>query len=209
MKVRLHFPRGIGLLTVGSGIYWILSSQLIGSPTALAPRILNASTTFLLLIVGVACVVGGIPVLVRDAQVLRLLFERADGWLFTIPMSLAAADLELTLIGLSTGKTVELNAFVSATTTAGPIEILLFLLSYLGLSEGLGLLMLGLGRKLCGSSTGQRYMPYALVCGVAGFGPFSDLSLIIFGSVVPLIGYVSGIVGSSLLSFGTYSRLRQ
>jgi len=190
-------------------MYWILSSQLIGSPTALAPGILSATTTFILLIVGVACVVGGIPVLVRDAQDLRRLFEGVDGWLFTIPMSLAAADLELTLVGVSTGKAVELNPFVSATTTAGPIAILLFLLSYLGLSEGLGLLMLGLGRKLYGSSAGQRYMPYALVCGVAAFGPFSDLSLIIFGSVVPLIGYVAGILGSSLLSFGTYSRLRQ
>jgi len=206
--MHFHLPRGTGLLTVGSGVYWILSSQLIGSPTALAPGLLSGNTTILLMVIGVACVIAGFPVLVRDAHELRRLFGRADGWLFTIPLGLASADLELTLIGLSTGRAAELNPFVSATTTAGPSAILLFLLSYLGLSEGLGLLMLGLGRRLYGNSVAQRFVPYALVCGVAAFGPFSDLSLIILGSAVPIIGYASGIFWSSLLSIVTYSRLK-
>ncbi len=207
--VHLRFPKGSGLLLVGSGIYWVLSSRLIASPTALAPGLLNdALDVFLLLCFAVFCILTGLPLFIRDVRRLQELFGRPDGWLFTVPIGLAAADLEVTLLGLSTGRVAELNPFVSAATSAGPIVIALFLLSYISLSQGLSVLMLGVGRVLYGSSRALQNLPYSIVCGVAAFGVFSNLALVTIDSPLPWAAYSVGVLGSFLLFYLVYSQLK-
>jgi hypothetical protein len=198
-------PRGVGLLLVGSGIYWMLSGQLIASFSSLAPELLRQVPlgVALISIIGIVCLFAGFPSAYQDTRLLNKLFAESNGWLYTLPIILASADIYLTLIGLSYGRTEELNRFVALAASAGSSFIIPFAISYMALSEGLAVLMLGFGRRLYGTASRERYLPFALICGAASFGPFSNL-LIISGTVNGVVSYAAGIFAAGTLSLSVY-----
>jgi hypothetical protein len=202
-------PSGVGLLLVGSGIYWMLSGQLIASFSSLAPELLRQVPfgVALIGIIGIVCLFAGFPSAYQDTRLLNKLFAESNGWIYTLPIILAPADIYLTLIGLSFGRTEELNRFVALATSAGSSFMIPFTISYMALSEGLAVLMLGFGRRLYGATSHERYLPFALICGAASFGPFSNL-LILSGTVKGPISYAAGIVASGALSLTVYMILR-
>jgi len=117
-----RIPPGASLLLIGSGLYWILSSQLISSFTVLAPGFFQADElgASLITIVGIISAALGIWIVQVDFAELRGLFSRRDGWIFTVPLALVAADVYLTLIVLSTNsQIIELNPFVSSAIETG------------------------------------------------------------------------------------------
>jgi hypothetical protein len=177
-----RIPPGFSLLLIGSGLYWILSSQLISSFTVLTPGLFqtNASGGLLITIVGIVSVAIGLWIVQVDFDELRSLLGRRDGWVFTIPIALAASDVYLTLIVLSASShVVELNPFVSSAIGVGAIAMIPFIVSYLALAEGLGLFMLRVGTYLFGPSKFSKYLPFVLICGAAAFGPASNLVLLL------------------------------
>ena len=94
-------------------------------------------------VVGVVSATVGLWIVKVDFDELRNLFSRVDGWIFTVPLALVAADVYLTLIVLSTNsQIVELNPFVSSAIQIGAAALIPFIISYLALSQGLGLFML-------------------------------------------------------------------
>src|SRR5207245_937674 len=120
--VDSRIPPGASLLLIGSGLYWILSSQLISSFTVLTPGLFqaNALGASLITVVGIVSATTGLWMLQVDFDELRSLFSRRDGWIFTVPVALVAADVYLTLIVLSTNsQIVELNPFVSSAIARG------------------------------------------------------------------------------------------
>src|SRR5256886_13592169 len=164
-----RIPPGASLLLIGSGLYWILSSQLISSFTVLAPGFFQADElgASLITIVGIISAALGIWIVQVDFAELRGLFSRRDGWIFTVPLALVAADVYLTLIVLSTNsQIVELNPFVSSAIGIGAAALIPFIISYLALSQGLGLLMLRVGSYLrseerrVGKECRSRWSPY-------------------------------------------------
>src|SRR5690348_18403285 len=137
-----RIPPGASLLLIGSGLYWILSSQLISSFTVLTPGLFQADAlgASLIMIVGIISATIGLWIIRVDVEELRGLFARPDGWIFTVPLALVAADMYLTLIVLSTNsQIVELNPFVSSAIAIGATALVPFIISYLSLSHGLGL----------------------------------------------------------------------
>src|SRR5436853_4427618 len=149
--VDSRIPPGASLLLIGSGLYWILSSQLISSFTVLTPGLFqaNALGSSLITVVGIVSATTGLWMLQVDFDELRSLFSRSDGWILTVPLSLVAADVYLTLILLSYNSLfVELNPFVSSAIGIGAAALIPFIISYLALSHGLGLLMLRVGSYL-------------------------------------------------------------
>jgi hypothetical protein len=188
------------LLFVGSGLYWILSSQLISSFTVLTPGLFASSSqgVALVLTVGVACLAIGLWIIPRDLEDLLELFNRNDGWVFIIPILLAVADISLTLSGLSSGKVAELNPLVASAIRLGPMILGSFVVSYMALSEGLGLLMLHLGKSLFPSNVLQAF-PFALICAAAAFGPTSNFVLLALPSP-QLSSYAIGGMGATLLA---------
>src|SRR5437879_12654314 len=146
----------------------------------------------LVLVTGIACLVVGLWIIPTDFQELYKLFSRNDGWIFTIPIALVVADIYLTLIGLSEGNW-ELNPFVASAVQIGPWAVVPFVVSYLALSEGLALGMLSVGKWLFGVARPSRFMPFALICGAASFGPVSNTELLAFPGAGPA-DYFVGIV---------------
>lgn len=185
---------------VGSGLYWILSSQLIFSFTALAPGLFQSAPSgiSLVAVVGVIASGAGLWIVHVDLDELGRLFGRSDGWVFAIPIALVASDVYLTLVALSfNSQIVELNPFVASAIQFGASALVPFVLSYLALSEGLALLMLKIGDSLFGASR-ARFLPFALICGAASFGPFSNLLGLTFGYATSLV-YVLGLTVAGLL----------
>jgi hypothetical protein len=177
-----RIPSGVSFMMIGSGLYWILSSQLISSFTVLTPGFFqtNASGGLLITIVGIMSAAIGLWIVQVDFDELRSLLGRPDGWIFTIPMALAASDVYLTLVVLSTSSQVaELNPFVSSAIGIGAIAIVPFIVSYLALTQGLGLLMLRFGKYLFGPSRFSKYLPFVLICGAAALGPAGNLVLLL------------------------------
>ncbi len=128
------------------------------------------------------------------------LFRQGTGWLFTIPLLLVSADVFLTLSGLSLGSRVtELNLFVSSAFQLGTTALAPIILSYKALSEGVAMLMLGLGRKLFPVSGSSKFLPYSAVCGAASVGPLSNLALIVNPNV-GWGGYVLAALGVAVLT---------
>jgi hypothetical protein len=198
----------LALILIGSGLYWILSSQLIFSFTALAPGLLQSAPygMSLVAVVGVIASGAGLWIVHVDLDELGRLFGRNDGWVFVIPIALVASDAYLTLVALSfNSQTVELNQFVASAIQFGASALVPFVLSYLALSEGLSLLMLKIGDSLFGGSR-AKFLPFALICGAASFGPFSNLLGIAFGYVTSLV-YVLGLMGAGLLAALVYRTL--
>lgn len=209
MMSESRIPPGASLLLIGSGLYWILSSQLISSFTVLTPGLFqaNALGASLITIVGILSATLGLWIVRVDFDELRSLFTRRDGWIFTIPLALVATDVYLTLIVLSTSsQIVELNPFVSSAIGIGASALVPFILSYLALSEGLGLLMLHVGSYLFGSLKSYRYLPFVSICGVAAFGPASNLVLLLDPNA-GLAAYSFGAFGCALLSLVLFARV--
>jgi len=211
MMTESRIPPGSSLLLIGSGLYWILSSQLISSFTVLTPGFfqfdqLGAS---LITIVGIAATTVGLWILQVDFDVLRILFSRSDGWIFTLPLALVASDVYLTLIVLSTNsQIVELNPFVSSAIGIGASALIPFIVSYLALSQGLGLIMLRVGSYLFGPVKSYRYLPFVLICGAAAFGPLSNLVLF-FDHNAGISAYSIGALGCAMLSLILFSRVKK
>ena len=209
MMSESRIPPGASLLLIGSGLYWILSSQLIWSFTVLTPGLFEANTlgASLVTIVGILSATIGLWIVQVDFNELRSLFTRRDGWIFTIPLALVATDVYLTLIVLSTSsQIVELNPFVSSAIGIGATALIPFILSYLALSEGLGLFMLRVGSYLFGSLKSYRYLPFVSICGVAAFGPASNLVLLLDPNA-GLAAYSFGALGCALLSLMLFARV--
>lgn len=206
-----RIPPGVSFLMIGSGLYWILSSQLISSFTVLTPGFFQSDQlgASLITIVGIVATTVGLWTLQVDLDMLRSLFSRSDGWMFTIPTALVAADVYLTLIVLSTNsQIVELNPFVSSAIGIGASALIPFIVSYLALSQGLSLIMLRVGSYLFGTVKPYRYLPFVLICGGAAFGPASNLVLFLDQNA-GAGAYVIGALGCALLSLTLFGRVRK
>ena len=206
-----RIPPGVSLLLIGSGLYWILSSQLISSFTVLTPGLFqgNELGASLIAIVGIVSTTLGLWIVNADFDELRSLFSRRDGWIFTVPLALVAADVYLTLIVLSTNsQIVELNPFVSSAIGIGASALIPFIISYLALSQGLGLLMLRVGSYLFGPLKSYRYLPFVSICGAAGFGPASNLVLFLDPNL-GVAAYVIGALGCVMLSAVLFTRIEK
>ncbi len=204
----MKVPPGTGLLLVGSGLYWVLAGPLIGWFSVLNPAQIRLSQMgiTLILVTGIAGLVVGFWIVPTDLEELSKLFFRNDGWIFTIPIVLVVADIYLTLIGLSQGNG-ELNPFVASAVQIGPWAVIPFVVSYIALSEGLALWMLSAGKWLFGVSRPSRFMPFALVCGAASFGPLSNLGLLVLPGI-GFLGYFLGTIGIAGLSAGIFQHFR-
>src|SRR3989442_11974430 len=157
----------------------------------------------MVLVTGIVCLVLGFWIISTDFEELSKLLFRNDGWVFIIPMALVVADIYLTLIGLSEGNW-ELNPFVASAVQIGPWAVVPFVVSYMALSEGLALGMLSVGKWLFGATRTSGFMPFALICGAASFGPLSNAELLAFpgaGSGASIVGIVLGVVA---LTVGIY-----
>jgi hypothetical protein len=142
-----------------------------------------------------------------DFDELRSLLGRRDGWIFTIPIALAASDVYLTLIVLSTSsQVVELNPFVSSAIGIGAITIVPFIVSYLALTQGLGLFMLRFGTYLFGASKFSKYLPFVLICGAAAFGPASNLVLLLDANAGLAAYFVAGL-GCAVLALVLFRKI--
>src|SRR5438128_3535991 len=211
IMVDSRIPPGASLLLIGSGLYWILSSQLISSFTVLTPGLFqtNELGTSFITIIGIVSATVGLWIVKVDFDELRSLFSPRDGWIFTVPLALVAADVYLTLIVLSTNsQIVELNPFVSSAIGIGAAALIPFIVSYLALSQGLGLFMLRVGSYLFGPLKSYRYLPFVLICGVAGFGPASNLVLFLDPNV-GVSAYVIGALGCAMLSTILFTRVEK
>lgn len=169
---------GLSLLLIGSGLYWLLSSQLISSFTVLAPYLFQSMTSgnTVITMVGIISLSAGLWIVDFDIAEIKRLFSSRNGWVFVVPMVFAASDIYSTLISLSINpRSVELNPFVAAAIQYGPFALVPFVISYFALSQGLALLMLRTGQWLFTESSKARFLPFALVCSVSAFGPFSNL----------------------------------
>jgi len=206
-----RIPPGASLLLIGSGLYWILSSQLISSFTVLTPGFFqtNELGTSFITIIGIVSATVGLWIVKVDFDELRTLFSRSDGWIFTVPLALVAADVYLTLIVLSTNsQIVELNPFVSSAIGIGAAALIPFIISYLALSQGLGLFMLRVGSYLFGRLKSYRYLPFASICGAAAFGPASNLVLLL-GPNAGLVAYLLGALGCTVLSIFLFTKVEK
>lgn len=206
----MKIPPGTGLLLVGSGLYWVLASPLIGWFSVLDSGQVHLSQLgiTLILVTGIACLALGFWIISTDFEELSNLLFRNDGWVFIIPIALVVADIYLTLIGLSQGAS-EQNPFVASAVLIGPWAIVPFLVSYMALSEGLALAMLNVGKWLFGVARPSKYMPFALMCGAASFGPISNAELMAFPGA-DSGSYPIGItIGMITLSAGIYFHFRR
>src|SRR5213080_3774942 len=206
-----RIPPGVSLLLIGSGLYWILSSQLISSFTVLSPGLFqaNALGASLITIVGIVSATVGLWIVRIDVEELVGLFARRDGWIFTVPLALVAADVYLTLIVLSTNfQIVELNPFVSSAIAIGATALVPFIISYLALSQGLGLFMLRVGAYLFGPLKSLRYLPFVSICGAAAFGPASNLVLFLDPNA-GLVTYLLGALGCTVLSIFLFTKVEK
>src|SRR5881409_1885104 len=211
MMTESRVPPGASLLLIGSGLYWILSSQLISSFTVLTPGLFQGDQfgASLITVVGIVSATLGLWIVQIDFVVLRNLFSRTDGWIFTVPLALVAADVYLTLIVLSTSsQIVELNPFVSSAIAIGAAALVPFIVSYLALSQGLGLFMLRIGSYLFGPLKSYRYLPFVSICGAAAFGPTSNLALLIYPTA-GLVAYLMGALGCVMLPMFLFTKIKK
>jgi len=206
----LKIPPGTGLLLVGSGLYWVLAGPLIGWFTVLNPAQISLTQTGLTLVLstGIASLVLGLWIIPIDLEELSRLFSRNDGWIFVIPIELVVADIYLTLIGLSQGNW-ELNPFVASAVQIGPWAVVPFVVSYMALSEGLALGMLSFGKWLFGVVRQSRFVPFALICGAASFGPLSNTELLAFPGAGPVSYFVGMIIGMIALSVAIFLHFKR
>ena len=158
-------------------------------------------------VVGIISAVMGLWIVRVDVDEFRGLAARRDGWIFTVPLALASSDVFLTLVVLSTSsQIIELNPFVSSAIGIGTIAVTPFIVSYLALSQGLGLFMLRMGSYLFGSSKSYKYLPFVLICGVASFGPASNLVLALDPNA-GMAAYFLGALGCCTVSIFLFTHI--
>jgi len=195
-------PAGTSLILLGSGLYWILSAQLISSFTVLSPGLFQSSPLAqnLITMIGVISVVAGLWSIGGDLNFFCHLASKINGYVYAIPITLVAADIYSTLLSLSlNSQAIELNPFVASAIQYGSMTMVPFLASYLALSQGTGLLMITTGKKLFGDASSARFLPFAIVCGVSAFGPFSNIVGILLG-YGSLLSLALGAIGSLAMS---------
>ena len=197
----MQIPPGVSLLLIGCGLYWVLSSQLISSFTVLTPGGFQSlpSGQILITIVGILSLVAGLWTVNKDLNEFRNLANSPMGHIYVLPVAFVSLDLCSTLASLSlSSSTIELNPFVSSAIQYGFAAIAPFLISYLALSQGLAILMLRVGVWLFGESGWMRLLPFALICAVSSFGPFSNMLGLVLGYegllVYGVAGLTSGVV---------------
>lgn len=193
---------GISLLLLGSGLYWILSSRLISSFTVLSPGLFQSSPfdQNLITVVGVISTAVGLWTVDHDLALFSRLTAKAKGYIYTLPIVLVNLDIFSTVFSLSVSSQVtELNPFVASAIQYGAIALAPFLVSYLALSQGLALLMIGTGKLLFGAQSPNKFLPFAIICGVSSFGPFSNITGILIG-VGSAVSYVLGGLASAVLA---------
>jgi hypothetical protein len=152
--------------------------------------------------VGTISLAAGLWNIKTDADEFGRLTTAGSGYVYVLPLALVAFDLYSTLVALTLrSQTVELNPFVASALRYGSAAVLPFVVSYLALSEGLALLMLATGRWLFGGASLLRVVPFALVCGVSAFGPFSNVIGMAFGyqTLVYILGGIISAVLSSVI----------
>src|SRR5260370_1915184 len=98
-----RIPPGASLLLTGSGLYWILSSQLISSFTVLTPGLFqdNELGASLIAIVGIVSTTLGLWIVNVDFDQLRGLSSRGDASIFTVPLAPSPPHSPLPSIVLS------------------------------------------------------------------------------------------------------------
>jgi hypothetical protein len=200
---------GTGLLLTGSGVYWILSSQLIASFTVLMPELLRGTSTgtALVLVAGVFASVVGFWMINFDFDELSGLVYKREGWVFVTPLILASLDIYVTIIGLTYGTgLVELNPLVSAAIGSWPSILTPFIIAYMALSQGVALLAIAIGRFLYGTRP-LRFLPFSVVCGAASFGPLSNLFLLT-GAGAVWSASLAGTAGALVIGSIVYRSLR-
>ena len=205
----MRIPPGTSLLLIGSGIYWLLSSQLISSFTVLFPGLFQSLPSGQLAIkaIGTISLATGFWIIRTDLDELRRLTDTRMGFLYVLPIALVSLDLYSTLVNLSQNSQVmELNPFVASAIQYGSAAVFPFLISYLALSQGLALLMLRTGKWLFGNIRSVRNLPFVVICGASSFGPFSNLSGMAFGYQATI--YVLGVLSSSVFSILIYANLK-
>jgi len=178
----VKLPSGISLLMAGSGLYWILSSQLIASFTVITPGVFSSDpgAVLFVLIVGILATTVGLWNINGDFDQIVILLNRGDGYLYLMPLLLSSGDIAVTLIGLSGSRAiVELNPLVALAVQAGPTVFAAFTISYLTLSAGLTLLVLHAGHVLFPSRP-WRFLSLAFICGAASFGFLNNLVVLAF-----------------------------
>ena len=175
----MKLPSGLSLLMAGSGLYWILSSQLIASFTVLTPGVFSSdpNAVLIVLIVGIAATTVGLWNINGDFEQMTNLLNRRDGYLYLMPLLLSSGDIAVTLIAAR--EIVELNPLVASTVQAGPTVFAAFTISYLTLSAGLTLLVLQAGQVLFPSRP-WRFLSVAFICGAASFGFLNNLIVLAF-----------------------------
>ncbi len=207
----MRIPDGASLVLTGSGIYWVLSSQLIASFSVLTPGLFetNSQGILLVLITGVVSSAAGLSAVQGDLAKLQDIFNRREGWLYTTPILLAVTDISLTLAGLRTSLgIVELNPFVASAIEAGAASLMPFTICYILMSEGLALLMLDWGRRLFVATPIMTCLPFCIICGSAALGPLSNVAVI----AIPELGalaFLLGIMGAAALSASIYYGLER
>ncbi len=198
----LRMPPGVSLLLIGSGLYWVLSSQLISSFTVLSPGLFESTPSgqTLVTVAGVIAISAGLWNVGIDLGEFRRITMGPNGYVFVLPLALVGLDLYSTLMNLSlNSQTIELNPFVASAIQYGSAAILPFVISYMALSQGLALLMLRVGRWLFGPSRSASLLPFATVCAASSFGPFSNFLGIGVGYTTPAVYLLAG-AGSSMLA---------
>lgn len=149
----------------------------------------------------------GLAIIQADLESLSSLFQRRDGWIFTIPIIFAALDVYVTLVGLEYSPLTELNPLVAYAVQTGTIALVPFLLSYIALSTGLALALLRLGNRLFQSTYSLKPLGFACGCGAAGFGPASNIVLLAIA--FPPIATVGGMIFSAGLIVGIVLHFRK
>lgn len=134
------------------------------------------------------------------------LYQRRDGWVYTIPIMLAAIDVYITLYGIAYSPVIELNPLVASSAQTGTIALVPFLLSYIALSTGLALALLRLGNKLFTSADSLKPLGFACACGAAGFGPASNIVLL--ATTLQPVATAAGAIFSAALIMGLVLHLR-
>ena len=197
----MRISHGVSLLLIGSGLYWVLSSQLISSFTVLTPGLFQSlpSGQILITVVGIFCLIVGLWSVNNDLDEFRHLANGPAGLVYVLPIVFVSLDVCSTLTSLSLNSgTIELNPFVSSAIQYGFAAMAPFVISYLALSQGLGFLMLRFGSWLFGELAWVRVLPFALICAISSFGPFSNMLGMVLGYEGLLVYVLAGLTSAVL-----------
>ena len=173
-------------------------------PNTCGPRSLGPTG---ILTLGIVTLAIGLSIISNDIQQLSDLFNRRDGWIFMLPIIFASLDVCLSVAGPETGRVIELNPFIASAILSGTPAVFSFYISYIAMSEGLALMMIGLGKSLFAVKGPNVYLGFGITCGIAAFGPLNNILLLLTGPVTGL--YLYGASGSAVVSTVIFLHLRK